>query len=379
MKNICKFKIVSPSGKIVVDKRNPLFQSYDLMDIVSDLIPYTKLFDEIVIKNFYSIPAELLNKLTVQYLHGAKITVECKNFSKTYQVSGKIPAFYNYYFEELDLSAPVPKSLAEFEFDYLGSRVTYLNAIKSLTSTKFLPSEIWTALDTYNQSRIDKCREFNKGDYSLAEQWYKALLKDCKLHNIAVFSPNKKTYYEAMAEIEFNKECEQARLKDGLRPLNAVELAFLQKYHKAYGVEIPTFDFRFNTRKTKDGYTQEPERVLNGMSNSDWSLVIYDPRNRDNLPKNIRSGLKVQSCANDKFIRDAYFQLKWIMKHLKDDGLMPNYHRCPKCHQIYQEHEGCECGYCQPIEFIQADNLLYGISSTYEDYGYTKDLYGELD
>ena len=36
------------------------------------------------------------------------------------------------------------------------------------------------------------------------------------------------------------------------------------------------------------------------------------------------------------------------------------------------------CGACKSIEFIQADNLFYGISSTYEDIDSTKEYYDEL-
>ena len=380
MKNIVRFTITKPNGSITIDAQNPEFKYNDFDSVIAECIPLTKIFERIIVKNFYSIQSSLLNRLTNQYLHGAEIifTTPTKKFEKAYLV--KSPrAFYSYQWTPLDLSKPVPKSLANFTFDYKGKQTTYLDAISTLNSTRYLPNEIWNALDIYSRQQIDKCREYNKGNYSLAELWFKELMKDCSKSNIKVYSPNKKTYFEAMAELTFEKECEDMHLPAGLRPLNPAELCFLHKYASAYGVEIPTFQFRFNSRKTDDGYTQEPERVLNGMSNSDWSKVIYDCRNTNNLPKFVRQGLTVQSCESNKLLRDAYYQLKWIMKHLKDDGLMPGYKRCPVCHKIYREHDGCECGACQAIEFIQADNLLYGISSSYEDYDSTKNAYDELD
>ena len=55
------------------------------------------------------------------------------------------------------------------------------------------------------------------------------------------------------------------------------------------------------------------------------------------------------------------------MKHLKDEGLVPGYKRCPVCHKIYRENEGCE-GHVAPLEQIQADNLFYGIMNEYSDF-----------
>ena len=379
MKNIVRFQITKNQGNVTIDNYNPFVQENEWNDILDTLLPYTRLFEHITIKNFISIPEVLLNRLTNQYLHGARITFSTpsRHFEKEYQVPHSKP-FYSYSWQPLDLSKPIPKSLATFEFDYNGKKTTYLDAIKTLKSTKYLPTEIWNALDAYSKQQIDKCREYNRGDYSFAELWYKQLMKDCMSNNIRVYSPNAKTYFETIAEITFEKDCADMQLQKGLRPLNNRELIFLRQYAPAYGVEIPQFLFRINTRNTIHGYTEEPERVLSGMSNEDWSRVMFDPRNNNNLPHNVRQNLRVQAIENDKLLREAYFQLIWIIKNLKDDGLMPGYKRCPECHKIYREHEGCDCGACKSIEFIQADNLFYGISSTYEDINSTREYYDEL-
>lgn len=375
MKNIIRFKNVKPEGNVTLDYYNDAFREFDIEEIIKMYLPYSRLFEHITIKNFTTLPETLIKALTNQYIHGAEIiiTTPQRKFNKSYSV--RHPAkFYAYKWEPLDLKKPIPKSLAEFRFIYQGKSVTYLDAIKTLTSTAFLPNEIWNALDVYSKSQIDKCREYNKGDYSLAEDWYKELMHDCYDSGLKMYSPNPKTYYEVTAEREFDKFCEADRLPEGLRPLNDNELCFLRKYAPIYGVEIPTFKWKFNSRKTDAGYTQEPEYVTCGTSTVDWTHIIFDKRN-DNLPKFVRQGMVVRENKSDKKLREAYFQLTWLIKNLGDKALMPNYHRCPECHEIYHEVDGCPCGYCKGVRVTDADNLFYGIHNTYEDYDNTIDAY----
>ena len=377
MKRIVKCTKVQPKGAITLDRNSTIFQFMEGFEIYQDYFPYNKIYENIYIKNFTTIPAELLSYLTNQYLHGAEIVFETpiKHFSKSYKLP-KCKGFYSYTWEPFNLSNPIPKSLANFILTYEGKQMSYLDAIKTLKNTKYIPNDIWNALDTYSQMRIEKCKEYNKGNYSLAEIWYKQLMKDCNKCDMKMYSPNKKTYYEAMAEEKF--ECETEHLKYGYEPLTPDEIVFLKKYAPAYGVEIPMFTYRINSRKTEHGYTEEPERIR-GMSNSDWDRVIYDPRKENNLPKNIRKGLVAQSYENGKLLKEAYDYLMYIIINLKDEGLMPGWKRCPVCGDIYRETEGCECGECPPIKYVMADNLFYGTASGYEDYDDTKDIYGDID
>lgn len=383
MKQIIKFTKVQSQGKITIDAYNPMFKELGLDAFLNDLLPYSKILAQISIKNFLTLPKSLISHLTNQYLHGAEIIIEtpARKFRKTYKLGNSKP-LYSYQWVPLDLTAPMPKSLASFKFTYNGQETTYLDAIKTLTSTKYLPNEIWNALDIYSQQMIAKCREYNQGNYASAEEWFKTLMKDCMQANIRIYSPNEKTYYEATAEIQFDKDCAELQLQEGLRPLNNRELIFLKKYAPAYGVEIKKFMWHDNSRKTNHGYTVEPEVVMAGMSANDWSRATFDPRNAnrnvEQLPKFVRRGLRVNSNDNDKLLREAYFQLLWIMKNLKDEGLMPGYKRCPHCHEIYKESQGCECGYERSIEFVQADNLLYGIASTYEDIDSMEETYRDM-
>ena len=377
MKRIIKCTKVLPEGKVTLDRNNVVFKYMEDWEIYKDFFPYNKIYSTIYIKNFTTIPAELLNYLTNQYLHGTEIVFETpvKHFSKSYKLP-KCKGFYSYSWEPFALSNPIPKSLAMFKLKYEGKEMSYLDAVKTLKSTKYIPNDIWNALDIYSQSRIEKCKEYNKGNYALAEIWYKQLMKDCTKSDMKMYSPNKKTYYEAMAEDKF--ECETEHLKYGYEPLTPDEVVFLKKYAPAYGVEIPMFTYRINTRKTEHGYTEEPERIR-GMSNTDWDRVIYDPRKENNLPKGVRKGLVAQSYENSKMLKEAYDQLMYIILNLKDEGLMPGWNRCPVCGEIYRETEGCECGECLPIKYVMADNLFYGTASGYEDYDDTRDIYGDID
>lgn len=368
MKYIATFSPIEPKDCVTIDAYNTEFQNLEIRDFLDTYLPYTKLFEQVTVKNFTTIPALILERLTNQYLHGTVITVSTprKHFEKSYKTAHAKP-FYTYSWKPYDLTMPIPKSLAEFVVEYQGKRTTYREAVSTLKTTKFIPNELWKALDVYSKQRIDKCRAFNRGDYSLAELWYKELLKDCRKSNISVFSPNAKTFYEAMAEIDFERDCKMFQLRDGLRPLNQEELTFLRKYAPAYGVEIPTFKWNYTSRKTAHGYTEEPQVCLAGMSSDIWDKVIYDFRKDDNLPGFVRQGYKIQEVESQKLLRDAYFQLTWLMKHLGDDFLMPGWKRCPECHELYREHEGCECGACPSIEFINAENLFYGNAEAFED------------
>lgn len=399
MKKIIRINALKNEGNVTLDGNKLILDDDMATEVLNMLIPYTRLFKTIFVKNFTQFPEELLTRLTNQYLHGAEIVLEipahrqqtkkcikgfvepikawynAPAFAKIYKLN-KPRKFYSYKWVDLDLTAPVPRSLAEFTFERNGKSITYLQAISELTSTKYLPNDLWNALDEYSRAQIDKCREFNKGNYTFAEEWYKELMKDAIKHGFTFFSPCKKTYFEAMAEIEFENQFEV--LPDGLRPLNNKELAFLYKYAPAYGVDIPQFQWRINTRKTDHGYTEEIERVYYGLSQSDYNRMMFDPKNPNSLPKFARQNLAVKSYDNDKLLRDAYTTLKWLMRNLKDSALMPEYKRCPHCHEIYHENVGCECGYCKPVEFIQADNLFYGNASTYEDIDATRDIYSDI-
>lgn len=376
MKFIVSIKPVEPTNRLTVDFKNPdiAFSEGGIGEFIQDYLGYTTLYKEIVVTNIRSsIPKELLQALTNQFLHGTVITFESVNhFKQTYRCP-QPRAFYQYAWTPLDLSAPIPRSLAEFRFIYNGKLTSYREAISSLKSTRFLPNEIWNALDVYSKRRIDLCREWNKGVYEYAEQWYKDLTKDAMPHGIKVWSPNLKTYLEAIAELDFERLSKSFTLKEGLRPLSDDELAFLQEYGPAYGVEVPTLVTRINTHKTKHGYTQEPEYMFGGVPESEIVKAQYDSRAKEKgtlLPAFVRRTLRPTVHDNAKLARDAYFNLIWIMRHAKElpnEGLMPGWARCPECHEIYRVSEGCDCGAQEPIIHVTADNKFYSDTESFED------------
>ena len=376
MKFVVSIKPVEPTNRLTVDFKNPdiAFSEGGIGEFIQAYLGYTTLYKEVVVTNFRnSIPKELLQALTNQFLHGTVISFDNGNgFKQTYRCP-QARKFYQYAWVPLDLSAPIPKSLAQFRFKYRGKDTTYLDAISSLTSTRFLPNEIWNALDVYSKQRIDLCREWNKGVYEYAEQWYKDLTKDAIQHNIRVWSPNLKTYLEAMSELDYERLSKSFTLREGLRPLTEQELSFLQEYGPAYGVEVPTLITRVNAHKTKHGYTQEPEYMFGGIPESEIVKAQYDARAKEKgtlLPAFVRRGLKPTVHSSDKLARDAYFNLIWIMRHaneLPNNGLMPGWARCPVCHEIYRVSEGCECGAQEPIIHVSADNKFYSDAESFED------------
>lgn len=408
MKHIISISVVNQNGNVTIDGNNPIFINNSMEQVLNQYIPHTRLFENIYIKNFTNLPELLISYLTNQYLHGAKITIEvpahrqkkmvcvqesvepvakyinADSFVRTYQV--QVPRkMYSYKWTPIDF-AHLPKSLANYQFTYefklpngQTSKVTttMLDELKKLKSTKFLPNHIWKALDDYSQERIHKCQEYNKGNYTFAEEWFKELMKDSMQHNFTFYSPCKKTYYESVAELDFEKTFEY--LADGEKPLTPQETDFLYRYAHCYGVDIPQYQWRINTRKTDHGYTEEIERVYEkGCGETELNRMRYDPKNPNNLPSFARKNLAIKSYENDKLLRDAYTHLKYIIDTFGDNGFDIRYHRCPVCKDIYHEEQGCFCGHCPPLKEIPADKLFYGHSSEFEDMVATKDAYDEL-
>ena len=243
---------------------------------------------------------------------------------------------------------------------------------------RYIPNACWQEIDKYSKERIEACKEYNETDYEIAKIWYRELIK-CPAFK--TYASNSKALLEADAEVDFEKSREL--LEKGLRPLNEEELRYLEKYAAAYGVQIRTLDYRYDYRKTPYGYTQEPRRIYTAISENEYERTVFDARNNkknrvDRVPYRILQAYRVKSERNEKLLREAYFELMWIKKHLKDEGLVTGYKRCPICHEIYHENAGCE-GHVPPIEQIQTDNLFYGIMNEATDFERPEDNISEED
>lgn len=393
MKKFITFNYEPLKPAIVIDGFNPIFADMPFTDV----LPTTGVAHEhILIKNFSVLPEKLLFCLGSQYIRGAQIEFDLpkRNFHKTYALAAP---YRTVRFKWVDLDyTKLPKRLASHTYTYTdstGARVktTCLAEFQKLTTTR-MPKHLWDAIDEYSNKRLENFKKYCASGphyYSKAEDWFRTLTKDAMKCDLYVESPNPKSYYEAKAELRFEQDCAAMRLQDGLRPLNNEELLFLHKYAAPYGIEIPKQYWRINTREIKKedlngnlkswGYTVEPEIVTGGIFDDTRKNYDRDAKRRPNLPKEMRNGLQVKSADNDKLLREAYMSLIWVMKHLKDEGLVPGYRRCPVCHEIYREHEGCECGACTGVELIPADNLFYGIASTYEDWESTDEYIDNLE
>ena len=309
--------------------------------------------------------------MTFHYLSGTEIIIKGLSF-----VCPRPTRRYVYSWVTFDRHH-LTESLAKFMIkNEDNEEVDMLTEVCKLEND-YLPAHIYFGLDKYSAQRIEYCKNLNKLDYSLAEQWYKQAMDYPKLFKFN--SPNKKTKFEYYAEKRFEKDCQSCRLQPNEQPITEEQLAFLMKYAKAYGIEVPTFGWRINTRKTDHGYTEEPEMIVQ-TTQSDINRSTYSRNSTTNLPKYYMDNVKTKYHENSKFIKQAYENLKWIMEHDKDDSfLMDGYHRCPVCGEIFHETVGCE-GHIEPLTYLNADNMFYGISSTYEDYESTKDYYErELD
>lgn len=324
-----------------------------------------QIYESITVKNFRSLSKTLVMLLTTQWLHGATLKIQTAKNAFVELKNPNPKPYYTYAWTPYDMSAPIPKSLATFKIENEGVPTTYLAELKKCKSTKYLPNVLWNALDKYSQERIEKCKEYNKIDFQALETWYKTLTKEL-YPNVKVFSPNAKTYFEFIAERDFERA-----FPEPSEPLTPAEKFFLETNAPKYGVEIPKFTYRDNTRKTKHGYTVEPERVA--YATNDWREE-YDKKRTDNLPRDQRWGLRCTSVENNTLMRQAYDELIWLIENLGDEALDENYIRCPECGDVHHISEACFCGHDQPIEFISADNLFYSNASTYEELGIYNDL-----
>ena len=370
MKHFVQFNKLSKLGTLVIDFFNPVFQDVDIENIIDTILPTNVLFDKIIIKNFYSLPAILLSRLTLQYLHGATITVELKksNFSKTYSCH-KVTPMYAYSFKPLDWNK-LPKSIANYD---LGG-ITILERLAN-HKERYIPNDVWNAIDKIAQERIDAMKQHNFKDYHLAEAWYKELFKDYHAIGKKVFSPNAKTFYEAMADIEFDKQIRSVQIP-AEEKVSDYALTLLSYYGAAYGVDVPQFTYCVTGRKTAHGWTNEIQRVCTPMTDSEISTAVYDYRNaHNNLPGFVRKGLWHKSMPCPKYIKEAYERLSFLMQY-GEEFLMPGWHICPECGDVYHEERGCDCGAVDAIEFVSADNLFYANAGTYEDLDICKKITG---
>ena len=360
------FDKVTASGELYIDRYAPMFQVDDVEYAIKQIIPYNYLYAKVTVKNWNSVPAVLLERLTMQYLHGAEIVFELPkaNYLKTFKYAQGKPELYTYTFKPLDWTR-LPKAVAYHKLTLNGKETTILEALNN-RKTGYIPNPVWVAVDKVAQKRIAQCQEYNRGYYPAAERWYKRLMYDYMCMDRKVFSPNKKTWYEVTAEVDFLRNVKnlQIPVED---QITEDQILWLQHYAPAYGVDIPKFSYRVNSRKTDHGWTEEPEVCFTPMTDSEVNACIYDYRNDNNLPANVRKGLWKRTMDCPKFIKDAYDTLKYLMQ-FGEEFLMPEWHICPVCGDVYHEERGCEnCGKEKDVEFLSADNQFYSNALSYED------------
>ena len=58
MKNIIVLKSVENQGNVTIDGNNPIFGEMSMQEVLDKFVPYTRLFENIIVKNFYSFDTD---------------------------------------------------------------------------------------------------------------------------------------------------------------------------------------------------------------------------------------------------------------------------------------------------------------------------------
>ena len=208
--------------------------------------------------------------------------------------------------------------------------------------------------------------EKSKFKWCFAEDFYKELFKQLKPFGIRVCSPNKKTFYEAMAELDV-----EAYLKPQ-EPLTKAEQDFLfqaeiNNYIKAFGLQDTSFRIGTHHRTTKHGTTEEPCIISSydiEMAVTAQSFNRKDDREVEGYTNDEGFEVKSWNSATSSVVvshqreRENIETLKWFLsldKETQKEFLLPGWRFCPVCGKLYHELDGCYDGdvcHVEPIEFV---------------------------
>ena len=173
-----------------------------------------------------------------------------------------------------------------------------------------------------------------------------------------MLSPNKKTFFEATAELDVENWIKPSA------PLSVKEEAFLNEYTanqyaKALGLQNTTIQLSSRHRITEHGVTDEPivtckQDIANGLV---AGFFRNKTKSGDKLSSwNSTSSTYVVSHTKE---RENIETLRWYLslpRETLEELLLPGWHFCPECGKLYHENEGCldnSNGYhVEPIEFV---------------------------
>lgn len=284
----------------------------------------------------------LIKTITPAYLRGTKITVNGIEFP----VCSRNPQYF-YQWQER-----IPSSLPEH--------------LKEAYKSFRLRGNLYQELVEWNQSRIARATEASKFKWFLAEDFYKQLFKALTPAHIKVLSPNKKTFYEAMAELD---------VENVLRPQSALtdeeqsylNFAEVNNYIRAFGLQDTSVMLGTHHRTTPHGTTDEPILISGYDIQQAVTASSFNRKDGRDLEGYIDDdGFEVKSWNSSHSYnvtlpakqRENIETLKWFLSQPKDiqtEFLMPGWHFCPECGRLYHENEGCYDGdicHIPEVEFV---------------------------
>lgn len=268
----------------------------------------------------------LLRTITPCYLRGSKIKINniefkpCKNNPQ-------------YFYSWID---KIPSSLPQHLKD----------AYKSFK----LRDNLYQELVEWNQQRIQLAEKHSRFKWNFVEDFYKDIFKT--FQNIRVQSPNKKTFFEATAELNFDNWCPKTQALSEAEQRN-IDIIEQQHYARAFGLQITELQYSFRHRTTKHGTTEEITLVSDADINSATTSNSYSKHiNQQQEGYVDDEGFKVFSWLTTTKLRatshtkerENIKTIKWILnlpKSEQETFLLPGWHFCPVCNKLYYENEGC--------------------------------------
>lgn len=275
----------------------------------------------------------LLRAITPCYLRGSLITINGVEFKKC----NNNPQYF--YVWQDRVPAALPQHLKEAYYKYN------------------LRGDLYQELVAWNQSRIDKAIRCSKFKWHLAETFYKDVYKEFN-NSLRVISPNAKTFFEATAELNVESWVKPSKA------LTVEEEAFLNEYTlkqyvKALGLQDTTIQVSSRHRITKHGITDEPivtckQDIANNLVES-----YFRNKTKSGDKRNSWSSTSSTYVVSHTKERENIETLKWYLslpRETLEELLLPGWHFCPVCGNLYHENEGCldnNNGYhVEPVEFV---------------------------
>lgn len=311
------------------------------IDALKDTIKIPVQELDIDVKGKYLTEA-LIKAITPAYLRGTQIVINGIEFP----ICKANPQYFYIWQDKVPTSLPEHLKKAFYSYNLRG--------------------DLYQELVEWNQSRVTLATEKSKFKWGLAEEFYKELFKQLKPFGIKVCSPNKKTFYEATAELDI-----EAYLKPQA-PLTKDEQDFLymaeaNQYIKAFGLQDTSFRIGIHHRTTKHGTTEEPCLVSEydiEMAVSAQSFNRKDKREIEGFVDD--EGFEVKSwnstassvVVSHQRERENIETLKWFLsldKKTQEEFLLPGWKFCPVCGKLYHELDGCYSGntcHVKEIEII---------------------------